>query len=254
MRRDSLARHRPLHCRSTGSFRWASSTKAGALAVVGDARIGPISHETENGMAKDAITILDVSVDIDAQKIRIIQAALTEFTEKGIQKTRMEDVAIRASIGRATLFRAFSSKNELVRSVVHFECMKAIRKIEQDVQHLKTFRERAMEGFVQVILTSSKHPLFRKLSETEPEVLLPLLTLNSGQLFLSAKKRLSQYVTMVQEEGSLTRQVEADDIAELCLRLVQSFVLTPAGVYQRHSEKQLRAFVENTLDILLKAT
>lgn len=205
-------------------------------------------------MAKEATTLLDTSVDIDAQQKRIIQAALTEFIENGIQKTRMEDVAKRAGIGRATLFRAFSSKNELVRAVVHFECMKAIRKIEQDVQRFGTLREQAMEGFIQVILSSSKHPLFRKLSETEPDVLLPLLTLNGGQLFLAAKKRVSHYVSMVQMEGSLTQKVDADDIAELCLRLVQSFVLTPAGVYQRHSEKQLRAFVGSTLDILLKAT
>jgi len=205
-------------------------------------------------MAKEKITILDISVDIDAQQTRIIQAALTEFIENGIQKTRMEDVAKRANIGRATLFRAFSSKNELVKSVVHFECMKAIKKIEQDVQRLNTLREQAMEGFIQVVLIFSKHPLFKKLSETEPDVLLPLLTLNGGQLFLSAKKRVSQYVSMVQKEGSLTQQVDADDIAELCLRLAQSFVLTPAGVYQRHSEKQLRAFVEGTLDTLLKAT
>lgn len=204
-------------------------------------------------MAKEAITILDASVDIDEQQKRIIQAALAQFIENGIQKTRMEEVAKRANIGRATLFRAFSSKNELVRSVVHFECMKAIKKIEQDVQRLATLREQAMEGFIQVVLTSSKHPLFKKLSETEPDVLLPLLTINSGQLFLSAKKRVSQYVSMVQKEGSLTQQVAADDIAELCLRLAQSFVLTPTGVYQRHSEKQLRAFVENALDTLLKA-
>jgi AcrR family transcriptional regulator len=204
-------------------------------------------------MAKDAITLLEGHIGIDAQQERIILAALAEFIENGIKKTRMEDVAIRASIGRATLFRAFSSKNELVRSVVHFECIKAIRKIEQDVQRLGTLREQALEGFIQVILTTSKHPLFRKLSETEPDVLLPLLTLNGGQLFLSAKKRVSQYVSMVQQEGSLTQAVAADDIAELCLRLAQSFVLTPAGVYQRHSEKQLRVFVQNTLDTLLEA-
>lgn len=204
-------------------------------------------------MAKDAITLLEGHIGIDAQQERIILAALAEFIENGIKKTRMEDVAIRASIGRATLFRAFSSKNELVRSVVHFECIKAIRKIEQDVQRLGTLREQALEGFIQVILTTSKHPLFRKLSETEPDVLLPLLTLNGGQLFLSAKKRVSQYVSMVQQEGSLTQAVAADDIAELCLRLAQSFVLTPAGVYQRHSEKQLRVFAQNTLDTLLEA-
>jgi AcrR family transcriptional regulator len=204
-------------------------------------------------MAKDTAALLEGHIGIDAQQERIIVAALAAFIENGIKKTRMEDVAIRANIGRATLFRAFSSKNELVRSVVHFECTKAIRKIEQDVQRLGTLREQALEGFTQVVLTTSKHPLFKKLSETEPDMLLPLLTLDSGQLFLSAKKRVSHYVRMVQDEGSLTSRVDADDITELCLRLVQSFVLTPVGVYHRHSEKQLRAFVENTLDTLLKA-
>jgi len=204
-------------------------------------------------MAKDPLTILDTPMGVDAQRKRIIQAALSEFSEHGIKKTRMEDIAKRADIGRATLFRAFSNKNLLVTTVVHSECIKAIRQIEQDVQRYGSLREQAIEGFIQVVLTSSKHPLFKKLSETEPDVLLPLLTFDGGQLFQSAKKRVSHYVRMVQEEGTLTRRVEADDIAELCLRLAQSFVLTPAGSYRNRSEKQLRAFVENTLDNLLKA-
>lgn len=204
-------------------------------------------------MLKDPFTSLDAGVDLDNQRKQIIQAALAEFSENGIKKTRMEDIAKRANIGRATLFRAFSNKNLLATSVVHYECIKAIKKIEQDVQRFATLREQAIEGFIQVVLTSSKHPLFKKLTETEPDILLPLLTFDSDQLFLSAKKRVSKYVRMVQDEGSITRQVNADDIAELCLRLAQSFVLTPAGAYQRRSEKQLRAFVENTLYHLLKA-
>ena len=194
--------------------------------------------------------IFDSQIDVNEQAAHIISSALEVFIEHGIKRTRIEDVAQRAGLGRATVYRAFKDKNALVKAVVGSECKKALRVAEFEVLRLETRREQALEGFVQVVLIASRHPLIQKLTDSEPETILPLLTLDGGDLFNAAKARIKHYVEIAQLEGGVIANIEADHMAELCLRLVQSFVLTPAGSFHRQSEKKFRLFVEGTLNRL----
>lgn len=200
-------------------------------------------------MADTMFDFLYQQSDSHDQFDHILDSALVVFIERGIKRTRIEDVAEQAGLGRATVYRIIKDKNTLVKSVVAKECVKALTEIELQVREIPELSGRAKEGFIQVILKASKHPLLNKLIETEPETILPLLTLDGGKLFNDARKRISQYVQMVQEaEGGIISNLDSEHVAELCLRLVQSFVLTPAGSFHRRSEKRLREFVDNTLN------
>jgi AcrR family transcriptional regulator len=201
-------------------------------------------------MSADTFNIFAPQQEFDDQLDHIVNTALELFIENGIKRTRIEDVAQRAGLGRATVYRAIKDKNTLVKAVVSKECIRALRLVEAEVQHLDSRRKQALEGFIQVVLLASRHPLIKKLSDSEPEMILPLLTLDSGDLFDAAKLRIRHYVEIVKADGELIDNIEPDHIAELCLRLVQSFVLTPAGSFHRRSEKKLRAFVEATINRL----
>ncbi len=201
-------------------------------------------------MSTASFDIFDPQLEIDEQLAHIIDSALEVFIENGIKRTRIEDVAQRAGLGRATVYRAIKDKNTLVKAVVSKECVRALRQIEAEVKHLDSRRKQALEGFIQVVLLASRHPLIKKLSDSEPEMILPLLTLDGGDLFDAAKSRIKFYVEIVKADGELIDNIETDHIAELCLRLAQSFVLTPAGSFHRRSEKKLRAFVEATINRL----
>ncbi len=194
--------------------------------------------------------IFEPQIDVNEQSIHIINSALAVFIEHGIKRTRIEDVAQRAGLGRATVYRAFKDKNALVKAVVSSECKKALRVVESEVLRLDTRREQALEGFIQVVLIASRHQLIQQLSDSEPETILPLLTLDGGDLFNAAKARIKQYVEIAQADDETIVNIDPDHMAELCLRLVQSFVLTPAGSFHRKSEKKLRMFVEGTLNRL----
>ena len=52
-----------------------------------------------------------------ARNQRIIDTAFQIFVEKKIEAVTMEEIARKAGIGRATLFRCYSSKPELVMAV-----------------------------------------------------------------------------------------------------------------------------------------
>lgn len=54
---------------------------------------------------------------VDKRKADVIKAAKEVFREKTIEKTTMQDIALRAEIGVASVYRYYSSKKELVSIV-----------------------------------------------------------------------------------------------------------------------------------------
>lgn len=54
----------------------------------------------------------------EARRVAIIEAALEEFTTQGFTATKLEDVAVRAGIGKGTIYLYFHSKEELFEEVV----------------------------------------------------------------------------------------------------------------------------------------
>lgn len=54
-----------------------------------------------------------IIVDKEAKKDDIFSAAASVFAEKGYSGTRMEDIAVKANIGKGTVYEYFRSKDEL---------------------------------------------------------------------------------------------------------------------------------------------
>lgn len=53
------------------------------------------------------------SVDRDAKKLQILQAAIDVFAQHGVDSARMADVAAAAGVGKGTLYEYFRSKDEI---------------------------------------------------------------------------------------------------------------------------------------------
>lgn len=60
----------------------------------------------------------------------IIEAATTVFTQKGIEKATMQDVAKEANLGIATLFRYFPKKDKLVVAVAAVRISRILQRFE----------------------------------------------------------------------------------------------------------------------------
>lgn len=54
----------------------------------------------------------------EARRVAIIDAALEEFTAQGFTATKLDDVAVRAGIGKGTIYLYFDSKESLFEEVV----------------------------------------------------------------------------------------------------------------------------------------
>ncbi len=182
---------------------------------------------------------------------RILQAALDCFVEVGIRRTTVEDVARRAGLGRATLYRAFADKDALVQAVVLRECVLAMRDIARKLADVTDEEERFVEALVLIVLGARSHPLIRRLFDLEPGWLLPHLTVDGDMGFELARGYAAIQLRELQGKGFFTG-VDADEAGELCARLVHSLVLTLGSRASMRSEEGLRKYIRDFLLPLLR--
>lgn len=172
---------------------------------------------------------------------RLLTAARQLMETFGIRRLRMDDVARRAGCGRATLYRRFSTRDDLVLAVVHRELSETLTAIEQDIVGLEDPSERLIEAFAATVERIGQHPLLRRLLQIEPDLILPKLTYEAAPLLDLARSRLVRLLTEGQQTGRM-RPLDAPVVAETVLRLAHSLVVTPDGPIPTTDPTALRRF------------
>lgn len=181
---------------------------------------------------------------------KILDAGLALFVEFGLRRTTMEDVASRAGIGRATAYRRFADKDQLIQVVILRECQRQLAMIEDDLEKLESGLERVLESFVLAVTRAHQHPLLKRLLTSEPETILPLLTQRLWQMMGFFRIYLAGLLQVEQESGAI-RQQPMEPMAELMLRLMQSMVLSPDGILNPADADSVRRVAEDYLRPLL---
>jgi AcrR family transcriptional regulator len=168
----------------------------------------------------------------DPLRERILDAALEQFKLVGLRRTTVGDVARRAGVGRVTIYRRIGHKRELVVGVIQSEVSRLMESVREAIAPLESAEDRLVEAFAVGVRLVRSDALLQRLLETEPEDLLPYLTLDFAPILALAR-------TFVASEVAPGRN--ADLLGELLARLAQSLVLTP-GEAPLDSERGLRAF------------
>src|SRR3954447_17318759 len=112
----------------------------------------------------------------DATFDRIATAAFEVFAEYGIRRATIDDVSRRANVSKMTVFRRFQNKQGLVEVVIAREIRRGMAELDSAWEREDTLEQALVEGFEFVGRFVRGHPLFERLLRTEPEVLLPLMT------------------------------------------------------------------------------
>ena len=176
----------------------------------------------------------------DETSARILDAALRRFAADGVRGTTMDDIAREARIGRATVYRRFSGRDEIVRAVLLREMARFIGEVDAAVQRIDDPLERFVEGFVATLREARDHPLLRRLLEVEPDQLLPALTLEGTPALTLARAYLAQEFRRSQADGHIHGDVDVDLVAEMLVRLCQSLLLTPGGMIELDDDAGLQ--------------
>jgi AcrR family transcriptional regulator len=154
---------------------------------------------------------------------RILQATYACVARYGMGKTTVEDVAREAKVSRATVYRYFpGGKDQLLAETVAWEAARFFQRLAAAVVDAPDFGTLLEEALLFAHQALEDHEVLQKVLQTEPERLLPQLTVGSDRLILMIKAFLSPSLESERLRAGLTVDAAADYLAHLTLSFIGS--------------------------------
>ncbi|MEW1612947.1 MULTISPECIES: TetR/AcrR family transcriptional regulator [unclassified Streptomyces] len=207
----------------------------------------PIRHNhsgpTEPGRSErgrsDADTVLDAARDC--------------VLAVGVRRTTLTDVARRAGVSRMTLYRRWPDVRSLVGDLMTREWTAVAAGAISTDPGDRPVRPRIVDGLVAGATAFRAHPLFRKILDVDPELLLPYILDRRGA---SQDAFLGLLVTAIaagHDDGSV-RRAPVDLQARSLLLVVQSFTLSLRTMTDEMDPELSQAAFLDELRTLLERT
>ncbi len=186
----------------------------------------------------------------DPTTATVLDAALRQFELFGIARSTMGDIASRAKLARVTIYRRFDGKDRLVEAVILRELRRFLTELEALVEPLDTQEEKIVEGFAFTLHAMRTHRLLQRLLESEPEALLPHLTVDGAPFIAAARDFLAAHLARELDDDRGADELLT--VSEIVVRLILSFLLTPQAPFDLNDPKQTRSFASRYLAPLLQ--
>ncbi|MEW1685931.1 TetR/AcrR family transcriptional regulator [Streptomyces sp. T12] len=169
----------------------------------------PIRHNASAGSDNDAV--------LDAVRDCVLAV--------GVRRTTLTDVARRAGVSRMTLYRRWPDVRSLVGDLMTREWIAVATGAMPERRPDVSARELLTEGLVDAVRDFVAHPLFRKILDVDPELLLPYVLDRRG----ASQEALLELLAGVLREGHADGSVRTAHVerqARAVLLIVQSFTLS----------------------------
>jgi AcrR family transcriptional regulator len=170
----------------------------------------PIRHK-DSGNHSDSDAVLDAVRDC--------------VLAVGVRRTTLTDVARRAGVSRMTLYRRWPDVRSLVGDLMTREWVAVATGAMPERRPGTATRELIVEGLVAGVKTFRAHPLFQKIVDVDPELLLPYVLDRRG----ASQEALLALLADAVREGHADGSVRAGHLerqARSLLLIVQSFTLS----------------------------
>jgi AcrR family transcriptional regulator len=155
----------------------------------------------------------------------VLDATRASVLAVGVRRTTLTDVARRAGVSRMTLYRRVPDVTTLILELMTREFGGLITAAENDAAGLPTARERLIETTVRVVERLPQEPLFQRIVDVDPELLLPYLTERFGSTQLFAVAHVRAALAQGIADGSV-RRCDPDVVAHALLLTVMSHVVS----------------------------
>ncbi len=171
----------------------------------------------------------------------LLAAAARRFVETGLRKTTMEDIAREAGAGKATLYRHFSNKSDLIDALLVSEGERLRRRLTRAYDA----RDGVLPGIEDAFLTGLQflveHPVLTRGRDEEPAMLLERVAAHRGPLVEAALDWFAGVIAEGVATGEI-RPVEPRWAAEVLVRLMLSWFAFPPMAIPVHDPEQARVF------------
>ena len=173
-----------------------------------------------------------------ATDVAILEAALEQFALTGIRRTSTDDVARRAGVNRATLYRRFGSREQLLAAAYLHE---AGRVLEELTRRVPEVPDDAGSGadfdpaanvvtmFTEAVTLMRSHPLLERMRQIDGDLIAQGMTVGAGDVLGFAADTLAHRIRELHRWRGTEPPADPRDLGHTVARLIHSLVLTPGG-------------------------
>ena len=170
---------------------------------------------------------------------RLLAAAYACIARYGIGKTTIEDVAREAGLSRASVYRTVpGGRDELIREVVSWQIGEFFADLAHSVADAEGFEDVVEAALLHAHRAVKEHAVLQKLLLTEPERLLPAITMETSRFVPLIAAFAEPYLAREQLREGIDRREAADYVA----RMVVSHIGSP-GRWDLTDPDQVRELV-----------
>jgi AcrR family transcriptional regulator len=169
---------------------------------------------------------------------RAVRATLACIARHGLAKTTFDDVAREAGCARATLYRYFGGKRQLVRITLVREAARLAASVRDAGDRESTVEDAVVAIVIRAARELREHEALQFLFAFEPELVLPHVTFDAGNRFLAGAGSAVAPV--------LARFLPAERVdraGEWLARVVLTHALSPTRPIDLTDEAATRALV-----------
>jgi AcrR family transcriptional regulator len=176
---------------------------------------------------------------------RLLEATYRCVSRFGLGKTTVDDVVKVSGVSRATIYRHFpGGRDQLMREVVSWEAGRFFGRLAEEVAGAPDFATLLESALVFAHRALAEHDVLQKILVTEPDRLLPLLSVEANRILGFISGFFLPYLEREQREGRLRPGIALDAAADFVARMLLSFVSTP-GAWNLDDATQVRDLVRS---------
>jgi AcrR family transcriptional regulator len=167
----------------------------------------------------------------------LLAAAARRFVSVGIRKTTMEDIAREARAGKATLYRHFSNKDDLIDALLVREAARFQRRLARAAEGADGVLAAIQAAFVAGVRYFIEHPVLTKGRDEEPALLLERVTAQRGPM---VETGLDWFAGLIEQgiAAGEVREVDPRAAAEVIMRLILSYFTFPPMVIRMENDAE----------------
>jgi AcrR family transcriptional regulator len=155
----------------------------------------------------------------------LLDAARACVLAVGVRRTTFSDVARRAGVSRMTLYRRYPDLDALLAALMTYEFAAVVAAARAEAAPGATCRERVVAMAVRASQGLAADPLFARLLDLDPELLLPYVTVRLGGMQRLAVADLAAELAAGAADGSVRRDTPAAVLAAAIELIARGFVL-----------------------------
>lgn len=178
----------------------------------------------------------------------VLDAARDCVLAVGVRRTTLTDVARRAGVSRMTIYRRWADVRTLVGDLMTREWASVIERVAPPDDD-RPVRSQIAEALAAGTHEMREHPLFHKIIDVDPEVLLPYLLQRRGATQDAILTVVERALRAGHQDGSV-RTDHPGRQARSVLLVVQSFVMSAHTMTDDDATLSAAAFDEELRQIL----